>query len=98
MQEILIPADHYDSDTMGTIDAEVALVKEHLAALTLQVRVEPFDKPSEQASLAISQSFENGHTLRYNQYIFARDLVEGQFTRFSLYFLQLCASVLTLSW
>lgn len=89
MQEILIPADHYDDDASGIIEDEVGMVKKHLASLTLRVTVEPFDKPSEQASLAISQSFEDGHTLRFNQYIFARDLVEADFTRFPPYSLQL---------
>jgi hypothetical protein len=83
-QEIMIPVDHYENDEGNNVEEEVDAVKKHLTELTIRVTVENFNKTSEQASLGISQSFESEpilHTLRFNGYIFSKDLIDGNFVR-----------------
>jgi len=80
-QQILIDADHYESVKSKNVAAEVAAVKQHLADLTVIVSVDPFDA-KDVNSLAISRSYEYGHTLRLNKAIFDRHLEDFAFARY----------------
>ena len=74
VQELLIPADHFDDSPSDDIARELELVRSHLKQLTIKVIVDAFVAPREMSSLGISQAFEKGFIMRLNAHIFSRQL------------------------